>query len=234
LSAVNDTRICPLCRNKSYPLYEGSGKIYFSCAVCGGIFVPQEFHLPIEKEKKRYMEHNNDVRDPSYRKFVSPVVDFVLRHFSAGKHEGLDFGSGTGPVITAMLEEKGYKISLYDPFFHPKRENLLRKYDFIIASEVIEHFKNPAYEFRLLADILKNPGALVCMTDVYDPRGVFAEWYYKNDPTHIFFYSKKTMEYIRNAYGFRFIIRGGRLTVFTACPDARRGKKGAHPPVESF
>jgi len=32
-------------------------------------------------------------------------------------HKGLDFGAGTGPVISKVLKDKGYCIAQYDIFF---------------------------------------------------------------------------------------------------------------------
>jgi len=56
---------------------------------------------------------------------------------------------------------------LYDPFFHPKSELLAKKYDFIIACEVIEHFHDPRKEFELLYKLLNQGGKLYLMTDLY-------------------------------------------------------------------
>ena len=32
-------------------------------------------YLSQEEEKERYKNHNNDVNDPRYQKFVSPIVE---------------------------------------------------------------------------------------------------------------------------------------------------------------
>ena len=40
------------------------------------------------------------------------------------------------------------------------------------------------------------------MTDLYDESIGFHKWYYKNDPTHVFIYQKKTIEWIKNNIGF--------------------------------
>jgi citrate lyase synthetase len=67
---------------------------------------------------------------------------------------------------------------------------------------VIEHFYNPAQEFAKLREMLREGGGLYLMTDIYDERD-FGSWYYKNDPTHVFMYTKETFEWIRKKYAFK-------------------------------
>lgn len=70
----------------------------------------------------------------------------------------LDFGCGAGPVLKRPLEEGGFRVHLYDPFFYPDREVLDEEYDFIIASEVLEHLYNPYEEIIRLKRCLKRGG----------------------------------------------------------------------------
>ena len=124
-------------------------------------------YLSQEEEKERYKNHNNDVNDPRYQKFVSPIVEKVRDHYDTN-HLGLDYGAGTGPVITSLLEKEGYALRLYDPFFHLYPKNLSIKYDYIICSEVIEHFHHPYEEFKSLAEMLKQKGSIFCLTSLYN------------------------------------------------------------------
>jgi hypothetical protein len=166
-----------------------------------------------EDEKKRYQQHNNDVGDPRYQQFVAPVVSKVEERFKPG-HKGLDYGAGTGPVAARILKDKGYSVKLYDPYFYNNPDLLQKKYDFIICCEVIEHFNDPVREFRRLKSILKNGGALFCMTDLYSKDIDFKNWYYKNDPTHVFFYQQKTLMQIKSKYGFSGLEIDGRMMQF--------------------
>jgi hypothetical protein len=100
-------------------------------------------------EVLRYTQHNNDVNDVRYQKFVQPLVTGILQDFDQS-HIGLDFGAGTGPVISKLLTDEGYVIKQYDPFFYDHAELLNQKYDYIACCEVVEHFHNPAKEFKLL------------------------------------------------------------------------------------
>lgn len=167
-----------------------------------------------QEEKKVYETHNNDVHDIRYQNFVSPIVNAVKSSYNKN-HKGLDFGAGTGPVITSLLEKEGYDIKLYDPFFHFYPENLCKKYDYIICCEVIEHFHNPYDEFRDLTNMLNAKGSLFCMTSLYDENIDFKNWNYKNDETHVFFYHKKALEWIKNEFGFSDLEIEGKLIRLT-------------------
>ncbi len=161
-------------------------------------------HLPPEAEKSRYDEHNNDVNDAGYRNFVKPLVDTVLSKFTPGA-AGLDYGAGPGPVAAVMLKEKGYQVELFDPYYWSDSRLLEKKYDFIICCEVIEHFYWPAREFHLLRSLLRPGGSLMCMTETIDDTFDFGQWYYKNDPTHVFFYHPRALRWIKEKYEFSIL-----------------------------
>jgi hypothetical protein len=114
-----------------------------------------------------------------------------------------------------MLEKKGYVISLYDPYFWPDKEPLKRKYDFISATEVLEHLCEPAKELTLLQNLIRPGGILVVMTLFFTEATDFSTWYYRRDPTHIGFYSSLTLEWIAKFFDFKlFEIFGERIAVF--------------------
>jgi SAM-dependent methyltransferase len=115
-----------------------------------------------------------------------------------------------------VLSEKGYSIDQYDPFFCNKPEVLSRKYDYIVCCEVIEHFYKPYNEFDQLKSLLKPGGMLICMTDVFYDGIDFAKWYYKNDPTHVFFFHPTSLSYIKTEFGFSTFMLNGRIVRFEA------------------
>ncbi len=198
---------CPLCGSLANPFHKDE---FFKCGNCRGIFRSKDSLLSPTEEKRRYENHNNDVNDSGYRAFVSPIVDAVMKSFTTDSL-GLDFGSGTGPATSKMLQENGYVIKQYDPFFQNDVNVLNLKYDYIVSCEVIEHFHNPAKEFKLLKSLLRPNGHLFCMTLIYDESIDFSDWYYKNDPTHVFFYQEKTLEWVKENFGFSGLSIEGRL-----------------------
>ncbi len=201
---------CPLCRHPGTLLHEDA---FFICDSCAGIFKHKKYYPDRQAEISRYREHNNDVDDPRYQAFVSPVTTCVLKHFKPN-HLGLDFGSGTAPVISKILQDNGYTIEQFDPFFCNRPALLKAAYDYIICCEVIEHFHRPAEEFKRLHAMLKPGGALLCMTHLYDDSVDFKNWYYKNDPTHVFIYTPTTIACIAGLFAFSDFEISGRLIVF--------------------
>ncbi|MFN3727850.1 MAG: class I SAM-dependent methyltransferase [Allosphingosinicella sp.] len=154
-----------------------------------------------EAERTHYLNHENDPDDPGYRRFVSKMIEPLAARLSAGAL-GLDYGCGSGPVGAAMLREQGFSVALYDPFFAPDEGVLGERYDFIICSEVIEHFHRPADEFDRLAALLK-PGAwLGLMTCFQTDDDRFADWHYRLDPTHVVFYREATLRRLASIHGW--------------------------------
>ncbi|MFA7561793.1 MAG: class I SAM-dependent methyltransferase [Candidatus Izemoplasmatales bacterium] len=205
-------KLCTLCKNHLKPFANFRDKDYFYCDFCKSIQLDNKYFLSKENEFNRYNLHNNDVLDINYQKFVMPIVNYVLKHYT---HEdiGLDYGCGPGPVVKKLLEEKAYQVKLYDPYFYNDSEALNVQYDFIILSEVAEHFYYPNFEFSKLKSMLKPNGALIIMTLLYNPEIDFLKWHYKNDETHVFFYSESTFKYIQKTFGFNQLFFDNRLII---------------------
>jgi len=204
--------ICPLCATLGEVHY-ASEDVYYKCPECYGVFVDEKNRPNNIEEKLRYELHDDDTNDSGYRKFVSPITSSIIKDFSF-ESKGLDFGAGTSAIISVVLHEQNFDIKNYDPYFHKHPELLEEKYDYISSCEVIEHFYNPSKEFKLLKYMLKKGAKLYLMSEVYDEKIDFASWYYKNDPTHVFFYSKETFEWIKKKFEFKTVSIDKRLIVF--------------------
>ncbi len=209
----NLTNACPLCNNVGTVFYRYKKLLYYRCDNCYGIFIDKKLLPDRETEMLRYKQHNNNVEDDGYQKFVSPITSAIMRDFTKN-HKGLDFGAGTGPIISKTLKDTDYLIKQYDPFFHNYTNLLQDKYDYIACCEVIEHFHDPKKEFSLLKKLLLKNGSLYCMTNIYDESINFHKWDYKNDPTHVFIYYKKTIHWIKEEYGFSNVKIEGRLITY--------------------
>lgn len=191
-------KLCPLC---SFLARKIKNDDYYNCFKCRSIFLDKKKYVSFELEKERYLSHDNNVNDSRYRRFTSPIANAVLKEQSKDSI-GLDFGSGTGPVISEVLKENDYNIVQYDPFFADNKELLRKQYDYIACCEVVEHFKNPKEEFKLLKELLKPGGTLYIMTHIYKKDIDFKDWYYRQDPTHVFIYQKETFNYIYKKFKF--------------------------------
>lgn len=173
------------------------------------------FQVSAKREKERYEEHNNNVEDQGYQNFVREIVNAVVNDFSSSS-DGLDFGSGTGPVASKLLLDQGYNIQQYDPYFADFPHLLEQTWSYIICCEVIEHFNQPEKSFALLKNLLKPSGKLYCKTYPYNEKTDFDNWFYIDDETHVFFYARRTFEYIKDKFSFSDLRVDGRLIVFTA------------------
>ena len=208
---------CTLCGSV---LSNKKDEYYYNCDICKAIVMDKKYYLSADKEKARYETHNNDVNDIGYQNFVLPITNYVIEKFLP-EHKGLDFGSGTGPVISSMLLERGYDIVQYDPFFAPNQNILNNMYDYIVSCEVFEHFYNPKTEIDRLTSLLKVNGMLLIMTMLYNDQIDFNKWNYRNDSTHVFIYRKETIEYIANEKKLEIDILTDRFIVLRKTSNNR-------------
>ncbi len=215
---MSDDLICPLCAfAQATHLHagdKGSGyRDFFLCGICDLVFVPRSQLLDPDLQKARYLEHNNNVDDPAYRDFLARLYGPMKPHRISGS-KGLDYGAGPGPALAAMMREDGHDINTYDPFFQPDETVLDASYDFITCAETAEHFSEPARDFRFLDGLLKSGGWLGIMTGMLTDWSEFQSWYYHRDPTHVNFYSRKTMRWLASRYGWHALFPEQNVALF--------------------
>ena len=71
---------CPLCDFDNAYFFWHGGKAsrdrdFYRCDTCDLVFVPERFFISREDEKKTYLQHNNEIYDPGYRKFLSNLYN---------------------------------------------------------------------------------------------------------------------------------------------------------------
>lgn len=192
---------CPLCLGtKSTKFHSDKSRDYFRCPDCHLIHVPPHQYLTDAAEKKQYDLHENNPDDPGYRQFLNRVASPLLERLNKGS-KGLDFGCGPGPTLSLMMQEAGHRVALYDLFYHPDSHALTADYDFITATEVIEHLANPNRELDRLWSLLNPGGWLAIMTKRATNLEGFKNWHYKADPTHISFYSENSFLWLGKKWG---------------------------------
>lgn len=186
---------CPLCGSgDTSHFHRDKRRDYDRCARCSLVFVPPEFYLGLTAERAEYDKHQNFVDDPGYRQFLSRLAQPLMQSIAPASY-GLDFGCGPGPALAHMLREAGHNVALYDRYYAPDRTVLGRQYDFICATEVVEHLHRPGIELDSLWRILRPGGYLGIMTKQVQGLQAFAQWHYKNDPTHVCFFSRETWQW---------------------------------------
>ncbi len=154
-----------------------------------------------EAEKARYETHQNSPLDSRYRDFLSRMVDALRPKLLPG-WKGLDYGCGPGPTVSVMLEEKGFSMENYDPYFAPQIDVLRETYDFITCTETVEHFSQPRKEFEQFNRLLHKGGWLGIQTEFLDSEKEFSSWWYRLDPTHICFWKRKTMDWVAQHFSW--------------------------------
>lgn len=209
---------CPLCDNRKCDFYwqgKDPSRDYYHCHQCDLIFVPTRFHLCSEEERKIYDLHENDPNDIHYRNFLSKLCNPMAEKL-ATPSEGLDFGCGPGPTLSKMLVEQGYKCAIYDKFYADDMSVLNADYDFVTSTEVVEHLENPKGVFATLFNLTKTTKGPVGIMTKLHPQNLksFANWHYKNDPTHITFYSTLTMNVLARRYQREVQIIGDDVVIF--------------------
>jgi hypothetical protein len=110
--------------------------------------------------------------------------------------KGLDFGCGPAPVLAEILRSAGHRVAIYDVYYFPHQTALDGQYDFITATEVVEHLARPMLELERLWQLLAPGGTLGIMTKLVIDAERFTTWHYIRDPTHISFFSRDTLQWV--------------------------------------
>ncbi len=208
---------CPLCISSDTLHYfkdEKNHKLSYSiCGFCDLVFVDRDYLLTTEQEKARYEMHHNNEKDDMYINFLNKLAKPMVNILPA-KAKGLDFGSGSTKTMENIFKSVGFECSSYDIFYFNDKELLSTNYDFISVCEVIEHLYNPKEIINLWVSMLNNNGFIGVMTNRRPDKSEFANWWYKNDPTHVSFFSMKTFDYIANYFDLKIEFLNSRVVIF--------------------
>ena len=210
---IGRTIDCPLCSFAAKQYHQGRRRTYYQCQQCRLVFVLPDAFLSVAEEKAVYDLHQNGPDDAGYRRFLSRMSRPLHKRLSSGS-SGLDFGSGPGPTLSVLFEELGHSMALYDPFYSPDRSVLADEYDFVTATEVVEHLSRPKQTLDQMWRCVKPGGYLGLMSKLVIDRAAFARWHYKNDATHICFFSRETFDWLASGWGTAPLFVGKDVTLF--------------------
>jgi SAM-dependent methyltransferase len=198
---------CPVCLSDSTRFFIQAGeRDYWRCEGCLATFLELGQLPDRDQEKAEYDQHQNDPLETGYRAFLNRLAGPLLERLP-GTAKGLDYGCGPGPALAMMLREAGHFVATYDPIYQPDADVLNDQYDFITATEVVEHFHYPAEEFERLKNLLRPGGWLGIMTRFQTDDTRFANWHYRRDPTHVVFYRAATFSWLADKWGWQADIR---------------------------
>lgn len=187
---------------------------YYQCENCRLIFAPPKDRPDRNEEYARYETHQNDPEDEGYRNFLGQLFN-PLNELLEPKSKGLDFGSGPGPTLNLMFEEAGQEMRIYDSFYDDDPSVFEETYDFITATEVVEHLFKPRKELERLWGCLRPGGYLGLMTKIaVDDVAFFADWHYRLDVTHVTFYTKDTFYWLADHWDAHLSFPADRVIIF--------------------
>ncbi len=204
---------CRLCFAEAPLFHQDPRRRYFRCRCCRLVTADPDSYPSRPQEKAHYDLHENDPRDAGYRRFLSRLLEPLNRRLPPASN-GLDFGSGPGPTLSIMFAELDHTMQIYDPFYAADPSVLDRQYDFVTATEVVEHLHRPAETLTLLWSLLKPGGWLGIMTKRVRDAASFRHWHYKLDPTHVIFFSRDTFAWLAEQWRARWIIVGDDVVLF--------------------
>ncbi len=176
-----------------------------ACPCCRLVFAATADLPAPGAEKERYARHRNGPDDAGYVAFLRQALEPALP-FLKPEMRGLDFGCGHTPTLQLLLAAAGRHCENYDPFFFPAWPEGL--FDFLFATEVVEHFHHPAAGWTRMLSLLKPGGILTVMTASWEDLEAFATWGYASDETHVAFYHRKTLEWIFEKFGLAELAGG--------------------------
>ncbi|MBK8269806.1 MAG: class I SAM-dependent methyltransferase [Planctomycetes bacterium] len=164
------------------------------------IFVPEFWHLEEEAQRLRYANHDNTPENTGYARMLGQFVD-QLRPIAPPPCRVLDIGCGPNQVLVSLLRKAGYDAYGQDPLYgiSPLES---APYDAIVSTETIEHFSNPRLEFDRMVGLLRGGGVIAITTHFHHGPSAIHDWWYARDLTHISFYSRATMSWIAQHFGF--------------------------------
>ncbi|WP_321533091.1 class I SAM-dependent methyltransferase [uncultured Desulfuromonas sp.] len=215
---------CPLCQSGGSVLFgEDRRRCYWRCPCCRLVFVARHDLPTSHEEKAEYDLHENTPDDDGYRRFLSRLFN-PLQQRLTDHALGLDFGCGPGPTLSVMASESGLQMKLYDPFYAPDHSVLAQRYDFITATEVVEHLHRPGAELDRLWDLLQPGGILAIMTKLVIDQQAFTTWHYKNDRTHVRFFSRQTFHWLAEKWQAQLAFID-KDVIFLRKNESRNGQK---------
>ncbi len=209
-------------RPSGYPFGpSGVGVPYFRCLVCGFLFTPLCDNWSKE-DFARYI-YNSDYRlvDTEYgearpTRTAEQISRLLANHKDAPV---LDYGAGAG-IFAARMNEKGFRVTAYDPFSVPERP--AGRFPIITCFAVVEHSPHPLDMFAEMTALLDEDGFMIVGQPFQPPdiEAIRCNWWYISPRNgHVSAYTDQAFAFIAQLNGLT-LYRGKAWHVFT------KGKSG--------
>jgi SAM-dependent methyltransferase len=208
--------LCRICRSTAN-LFLRASRTFHICPACALIFTDD---IPAKSIEVAHYKAQWQQPDPEFWKGQADVLLSVVEKYRRPEHI-LDFGSGRGD-LARELERRGLRTTPVEPMVHGhlKDQRYPQPFDVIFATEVIEHLADVWTELRQLERVLAPGGIIVfstLLTNTFinrpDAAEFFAGWWYKDDPTHLNFFSNRTLGKIAEMGPYDIDILGEKIFV---------------------
>lgn len=201
-----------MCGAAGGPIGPVSGRPMHGCAACELLWVPRSCHLSADAQRARYLNHRNTLDNAEYvRRFEALIAAWealpgVGATHAAPPRRVLDFGCGPGdqPVLVELLRRRGCEAVGYDPLFAPDADRS-RPFDAVFAVEAFEHFCGGIDDVAGAVACVRSGGHLIVSTLFHPGPGAVMDWWYARDPTHVCFYSPRTMARLADRFNLRLV-----------------------------
>ena len=206
-----DSVSCPLCHSLTQEISDTKVLLYH-CPRCDLIYKDQLLHLSPDEERQRYEAHENDAQNEGYVRMFQEFIENAVTPFVDKRAAILDFGCGPTPVLKELVQEQGFTVDAYDPYFAP-RLAYKTAYNLVTCTEVLEHVFNPLDVWGRLLSLLSSNGVLAVMTHFHPGKAEIANWWYTRDNTHVVFYSAQTFAWVARELNLSILYNDGKKTV---------------------
>ena len=229
---------CPLCGSTSLrsSTIKKDTFLLYGCDICGLSFIdplPSDdvltsFYTEYLKEKG-YKYLNDQLRKFKVATLWQKRLGLLKKHSELlEKKRILEVGSGTGEWLETLEKNKIYDFVgleiASDEFLFLQRQyqdkilkitflddSLKKKFDVICLWDVLEHFNNLEDSFVKMLDLLNKDGLIIFSTVNTDSFSFFikkSKWRYFIPPEHIFYFNKKSIDFIAKKFRFEVVYYG--------------------------
>lgn len=195
-------------RNGMYLPYTGVAVYYLKCNNCEFIFSP-DFDDWTKDDFKEHIYNDDYIKvDPEYNGIRSKNdANYFLNNLQIKKNISiLDYGAGTC-ALEKELALHGYNVTSWDTMWGTDPEwDKDKKFDLIMAWEVLEHTPSPRETIKEMHNWLSPNGAILlatCSAGILQGRRDPTFWYLSPRNGHICMYSDKSLDILFNELGMK-------------------------------
>ena len=193
---------------------------YIICENCGFVISKTHQEMPAEQWNKINQEPHSYTKTVSFdlnwefriqkqAEIIKELYDFRLL---SSKNNWVDYGCGNGELSTLVSNLCGVKVMNFDldpcksaDIEYLSEEQLLKqKYDFVIATSVLEHLTRYS-DLDKIFNLVSDTGTIGIHTFVSNTVPSDPNWFYLL-PAHCAFHTNKSMQILFDRYGFVFSI----------------------------